>query len=68
MAASSAGVEALVGGVRAGPFPSTIKYLANRLRASDVGYRSPYEPLSPAEEQAVQAALASSEAALRAYG
>jgi 4-hydroxy-tetrahydrodipicolinate synthase len=46
-------VDALVDVSRAGPFPSTDKFLAARLRAADVGYRAPYEALGPPEEAAV---------------
>jgi 4-hydroxy-tetrahydrodipicolinate synthase len=42
-------VDALVEVRRAGPFPSTIKYLAAELRGADVGYRAPYDALSPEE-------------------
>ena len=42
---------------RAGPFPSTDKFLAARLRGADVGYRAPYEALGPGEEAAVLARL-----------
>lgn len=50
-------VDRLVGVTRAGPFPSTDKFLAAHLRGADVGYRAPYEPLTPEEEAAVLARL-----------
>jgi 4-hydroxy-tetrahydrodipicolinate synthase len=39
------------------PFPSVDKFLARELRGADVGYRSPYDPLSPEEARAVLARL-----------
>lgn len=51
-------VQALAQVVAAGPFPSTVKYLAERLRRSEVGYRAPYDPLSEEETTRVLAALA----------
>jgi len=60
-------VDDLVEVLRAGPFPSSVKFLAARLRGSDVGYRSPYDPLSPAEEEAVTRALARVEERLRPF-
>lgn len=39
--------------VEAGPFPSTVKFLAERLRRSEVGYRAPYDPLTPEEQSKV---------------
>jgi 4-hydroxy-tetrahydrodipicolinate synthase len=50
-------VDRLVDVTRAGPFPSTDKFLAAHLRGADVGYRAPYEPLTPTEETAVLARL-----------
>lgn len=50
-------VDQLVEVTRAGPFPSTDKFLAALLRGADVGYRAPYEPLTPDEERAVLARL-----------
>ncbi len=41
-----------------GPFPSTVKFLAQRLRAAEVGYRSPYDPLTEQESAAVLELLA----------
>jgi 4-hydroxy-tetrahydrodipicolinate synthase len=38
---------------RRGPFPSTVKFLAARLRGAEVGYRAPYDPLSPDEQAGV---------------
>lgn len=55
-------VDRLVRVLGTGPFPSTGKFLAARLRGAPEGYRSPYDPLSPAEQQAVLAALAPHEA------
>ncbi|HLN51285.1 MAG: dihydrodipicolinate synthase family protein [Thermoplasmata archaeon] len=46
-------VNELADVVHAGPFPSTGKFLSARLRGADVGYRAPYDPLSPAEERTV---------------
>ncbi len=56
-AADQALVNALVQVAAAGPFPSAIKFLAHELRGAEVGYRSPYDPLTPAEESAVRARL-----------
>lgn len=50
-------VDALVEATRAGPFPSVVKFLAARLRGSEVGYRAPYDALTPEEEAAVLARL-----------
>jgi 4-hydroxy-tetrahydrodipicolinate synthase len=50
-------VDRLVEVTRAGPFPSTDKFLAAHLRGAEVGYRAPYEPLTPSEEAAVLARL-----------
>jgi 4-hydroxy-tetrahydrodipicolinate synthase len=60
-------VDALVAVSRAGPFPSTDKFLAARLRGAEVGYRAPYDPLSTDEEEAVLAALAPVEERLRPF-
>jgi 4-hydroxy-tetrahydrodipicolinate synthase len=46
-------VDELAEAIRAGPFPSTIKFLAANLRKAEVGYRAPYDPLTPEEETAV---------------
>jgi dihydrodipicolinate synthase/N-acetylneuraminate lyase len=46
-------VSALVEVTRAGPFPSTVKFLAALLRHAEVGYRAPYDPLTAEEEHAV---------------
>jgi 4-hydroxy-tetrahydrodipicolinate synthase len=50
-------VDRLVEVTRSGPFPSTDKFLAAQLRGAEVGYRSPYEPLTPEEQSAVLARL-----------
>lgn len=50
-------VDRLVEVARAGPSPSTLKFLAANLRGVEVGYRAPYEPLTPAEQSAVLARL-----------
>jgi len=50
-------VDRLVEVTRAGPFPSADKFLAAHLRAAEVGYRSPYDPLTPEEEASVLARL-----------
>lgn len=60
-------VNELVKVSRAGPFPSVDKFLAHRLRGAEVGYRSPYDPLSPDEERAVLAKLAPLEERLRPF-
>ncbi len=46
-------VDALAAVVDAGPFPSTVKFLAARLRNAEVGYRAPYGPLTSVEEARV---------------
>ena len=51
-------VDRLVEVTKVGPNPSTIKFLAQELRGTEVGYRAPYEPLTPAEQTAVLARLA----------
>jgi 4-hydroxy-tetrahydrodipicolinate synthase len=48
-------VDRLVEATKAGPSPSTVKFLAARLGGVEVGYRAPYEPLTPEEEAAVLA-------------
>jgi len=60
-------VDALVEVIRAGPFPAVDKFLAARLRGADVGYRAPYDPLSPEEEARVLARLAPVEDRLRPF-
>ena len=50
-------VDELVSAVKAGPSIATIKFLAATLRGTKVGYRAPYEPLSPAEEATVLSKL-----------
>jgi 4-hydroxy-tetrahydrodipicolinate synthase len=60
-------VDRLSDVVSAGPFPSTDKFLAQKLRGCAVGYRSPYDPLTPEEEQLVLAALGAHEAEFRSY-
>jgi len=50
-------VDRLVAVAKAGPSPSTIKFLAAQLWGAEVGYRAPYEPLTPAEQSAVLARL-----------
>jgi dihydrodipicolinate synthase/N-acetylneuraminate lyase len=60
-------VDALASVVDAGPFPSSIKYLAQQLRGSEVGYRAPYDPLSEAEVARVAALLAPLEDRLAPY-
>jgi 4-hydroxy-tetrahydrodipicolinate synthase len=50
-------VDRLVEVTKVGPNPSTIKFLAQQLRGAEVGYRAPYEPLTPAEQTAVLARL-----------
>jgi 4-hydroxy-tetrahydrodipicolinate synthase len=42
---------------RAGPFPSTDKFLCQELRGARVGYRSPGDPLTSEEEARARAAL-----------
>lgn len=60
-------VDSLVEVTRAGPFPSTDKFLSGRLRGAEVGYRAPYDPLTPEEEGRVLARLAPLEPKLRPY-
>lgn len=50
-------VNDLVEVSRAGPFPATDKFLAAELWGADVGYRSPYDALSPEEASAVRTRL-----------
>jgi 4-hydroxy-tetrahydrodipicolinate synthase len=50
-------VDALVGVVRTGPFPATVKFLSSELRHADVGYRAPYDALSEEGERVVQRSL-----------
>lgn len=53
--------------VRVGPFPSTVKWLAARLRGADVGYRAPYDPLEEPEEREVLARLGPLESRLAPF-
>lgn len=50
-------VDRLAGVVDQGPFPSTVKYLAQALRGAEVGYRAPYDALSEPEIARVRTAL-----------
>ncbi|HTS33271.1 MAG TPA: dihydrodipicolinate synthase family protein [Thermoplasmata archaeon] len=50
-------VNELVAVSHAAPFPSVDKFLAAELWGADVGYRSPYDPLSPEEADAVRTRL-----------
>jgi len=50
-------VDRLVDVAKAGPNPSTLKFLVAELRGADVGYRAPYEPLTESERSAVLARL-----------
>jgi 4-hydroxy-tetrahydrodipicolinate synthase len=60
-------LRALLGVLETGPFPSVVKYLAQRLRGAEVGYREPYGPLTPDERSRVDAALGSVEPLLRPF-
>lgn len=60
-------LRALLVALEAGPYPAVIKYLAHRLRGSDVGYREPYGPLTADERARVDAALVPAEPLLRPY-
>jgi dihydrodipicolinate synthase/N-acetylneuraminate lyase len=50
-------VDRLVGVAKSGPGISTLKFLVKELRGEEVGYRAPYEPLTPAEQSEVMARL-----------
>jgi 4-hydroxy-tetrahydrodipicolinate synthase len=50
-------VNELAATAHAGPFPSADKFLAAELWGADVGYRSPYDPLTAEEMAAVRARL-----------
>jgi 4-hydroxy-tetrahydrodipicolinate synthase len=60
-------VTRLAEAIHAGPFPSAGKFLAAKVWGAKVGYRSPYEPLTPEEERAVLAAFDPLRAALRPF-
>ena len=60
-------VGSLAEAVGQGPFPSTVKFLAGRLRRAEVGYRAPYDPLSSEEEARVLAALTAIEPKLAPF-
>jgi 4-hydroxy-tetrahydrodipicolinate synthase len=60
-------VDGVVGAIRAGPFPAVDKFLAAQLRGSSVGYRAPYEALTPAEQEAVLARIEPIRERLRPY-
>ncbi|MCI4349574.1 MAG: dihydrodipicolinate synthase family protein [Thermoplasmata archaeon] len=60
-------VDGLVGVIRAGPFPGVDKFLAERLRGCEVGYRAPYGPLTDVEKAKVESALAPIEPDLKPF-
>ncbi|MFZ0830254.1 MAG: dihydrodipicolinate synthase family protein [Thermoplasmata archaeon] len=60
-------LRALLVALEAGPFPSVVKYLANRLRQVEVGYRDPYGPLTGEERDRVEAAVVPAEPLLRPF-
>ncbi len=60
-------VDEVVRASRAGPFPSTDKFLAAHLRGSEVGYRAPYDRLTDAEERTVLSRLEPIRAQLRPF-
>lgn len=60
-------LQALLTAMESGPFPSVVKYLAHRLRASEVGYREPYGPLTTEEQARVEAALVLAEPLVRPF-
>jgi 4-hydroxy-tetrahydrodipicolinate synthase len=60
-------VRDLVDVSRAAPFPANDKFLAAELRGADVGYRAPYDALSPDEERAVRERLAPLRERLRPF-
>ena len=60
-------LKALLAAMEAGPFPSVVKYLAQRLRQTEGGYREPYGPLTPEERSRVDAALVPAEPLLRPF-
>lgn len=53
--------------VQAGPFPSSVKFLAHHFRDSVEGYRSPHLPLTETERQTVLAAWAPHDEAFKPY-
>jgi 4-hydroxy-tetrahydrodipicolinate synthase len=60
-------LRALLVALEAGPFPSVVKYLAHRVRESEVGYREPYGPLTAEDREKVDTALAAAEPLLRPF-
>jgi 4-hydroxy-tetrahydrodipicolinate synthase len=60
-------VGQLAAAIHAGPFPSTTKFLAAHAWGGKVGYRAPYEPLTPGEERTVLDAFDPLRALLRPY-
>ncbi|MCI4353055.1 MAG: dihydrodipicolinate synthase family protein [Thermoplasmata archaeon] len=60
-------LKALLLAMEAGPFPSVVKYLAQRLRQVGAGYREPYGPLTAEEQARVDAALLRAEPLLRPF-
>lgn len=62
-----AALRALLVALEAGPYPAVVKYLAQRLRGSVVGYREPYGPLTADERVRVDAALVPAEPLLRPF-
>jgi dihydrodipicolinate synthase/N-acetylneuraminate lyase len=60
-------IEEVARVIATGPFPSTTKFLAARLRGAPEGYRAPYETLTPLEQARVLGALAPIEPRLRRW-
>jgi 4-hydroxy-tetrahydrodipicolinate synthase len=60
-------VSRLAAAIHAGPFPSTGKFLAAHAWGAKVGYRAPYEALTPEEEWAVLAEFDPLRPLLRPY-
>ncbi|MCI4320977.1 MAG: dihydrodipicolinate synthase family protein [Thermoplasmata archaeon] len=60
-------VTRLAEAIHTGPFPSTGKFLSTRTWGARIGYRAPYEALTPEEERTVLAAFDPLLAALRPF-
>lgn len=59
--------DVVVQAVRAGPQPSSLKFLAHYLREADEGYRAPNLPLTPEQSSKLVALVEPHKAALQEY-
>jgi 4-hydroxy-tetrahydrodipicolinate synthase len=60
-------VDRVAAAVAEGPFPSSVKFLANAWRQAPDGYRAPYDPLTKEEAERVRKAFRAVEADLAEF-